>query len=337
MARLFLDSLVQQYLDDFCACFGTRIAVYDGQGTELASGLGGRACAYCTLRRKDPAFEALCLASDRRGRTESAKIPGTLAYRCHGGMTEAIRCLELDGNTAGWVMIGQFRTQDPPPELSESLQRAFRRAPRRERLAPMLSIFDKLVDHMLATHRLRLLEELFVERARRYSAERLDRPIRIEQAAKDLGVSVSGLCHRFKAETGESFIAYHRRHRLEEGIDLLEQGAPVKEAALAVGFADPLHFSRAVKALRGVPPSALRGGSPPNPASSALRGRSLLDPASSARQGPGQRGMPQPPVRRGQPLGALPFDQRDGDADGHPAPGTAPERGVQIVGDPQGE
>jgi AraC-like DNA-binding protein len=221
-------------------------------------------------------------------------------------------------------MIGQFRTQDPPPERSESLQRAFRRAPRRERLAPMLSIFDKLVDHMLATHKLRLLEELFVERARRYAAERVDRQISIERAAKDLGVSVSGLCHRFKAETGESFIAYHRRHRLEAGIDLLEQGAPVKEASSAVGFADPLHFSRAVKAMRGVPPSALRG-----PASSTLRGQSL--------RGPAFRDQPQPAGRRGRQLGALPLDQRDGDADGQPAPGAAAERGVQVVGDPQGE
>jgi AraC family transcriptional activator of pobA len=37
----------------------------------------------------------------------------------------------------------------------------------------------------------------------------------------------------------------------------------VKEVAAAVGYQDPLHFSRAFKALNGVPPTDYRGSAMP--------------------------------------------------------------------------
>jgi AraC-like DNA-binding protein len=259
MPHLHLDELVQHYLDDFCICFGARIAVYDEAGSEMASGLGRRLCAYCTQRRIDSAFEARCHAADARARLAAQSAPGAISYRCHGGMTEAIRCLKIAGRTAGWVMIGQFRTMAAPLDLPLAYRQAFDAAPFHapETVRSMLSIFDKLVDHLLVTHRVSLLDELLVERARRYIADNLVRPLQLAAAARVLGVSVSTLCHKFRAETGESFAAMHRRLRLERGIALLAAGThrTVKEAAAAAGFADPLHFSRAVKRLSGRAPS----------------------------------------------------------------------------------
>lgn len=260
MARLLLDDLVQEYLDDFCSCFGARIGVYDEIMNELASGLGLPLCAYCVSRRQDPSFDTRCRESDTRARELSRGQSGAYAYVCHGGMTEAMRCLRVDGIGIGWVMLGQFRTGPSPEDVPEDMQAAFLAAPycAPDLLKPMLSIFDKLVDHMLSTHRVRLMEELFVERARHYIVARLDKPIDLGEAAKDLGVSVSSLCHRFKEETGETFSAMHRRLRLDRAINLMKSGVcvSVKQAAVEAGYPDPLYFSRAVKDYAGVSPSS---------------------------------------------------------------------------------
>lgn len=64
------------------------------------------------------------------------------------------------------------------------------------------------------------------------------------------------LLRRFKADTGLTLQAYYQRQRLEAARSLLEQQATVDQALTAVGYLDRASFSRAFKALYGVPPSA---------------------------------------------------------------------------------
>jgi AraC-like DNA-binding protein len=82
-----------------------------------------------------------------------------------------------------------------------------------------------------------------------------DQPLRIEQIARELGMSVSGFHHHFKAVTAMSPLQFQKRLRLQEARRLML--GEYLEAALAasrVGYYDASHFNREYKSLFGVPP-----------------------------------------------------------------------------------
>lgn len=90
-----------------------------------------------------------------------------------------------------------------------------------------------------------------VERLR----QEFDQPLRIEQIAHDLGMSVSGFHHHFKAVTAMSPLQYQKRLRLHEARRLLlGEALDAASAAYRVGYQDASHFNREYKSLFGVPP-----------------------------------------------------------------------------------
>jgi AraC-like DNA-binding protein len=85
--------------------------------------------------------------------------------------------------------------------------------------------------------------------------ENLDQPLRIEQIAHDLGMSVSGFHHHFKAVTAMSPLQFQKQLRLQEARRLmLGDGLDAASAAYRVGYQDASHFSREYKSVFGVPP-----------------------------------------------------------------------------------
>jgi AraC-like DNA-binding protein len=90
-----------------------------------------------------------------------------------------------------------------------------------------------------------------VERLRRD----FDQPLRIERLARELGMSVSGLHHHFKAVTALSPLQFQKRLRLQEARRLLlGEDLDAASAAYRVGYRDASHFNREYKSLFGVPP-----------------------------------------------------------------------------------
>lgn len=82
-----------------------------------------------------------------------------------------------------------------------------------------------------------------------------DQPLRIEQLAGDLGMSVSSFHHRFKAATALSPLQYQKRLRLQEARRLmLSEDFDAASAAFRVGYHDASHFNREYKSLFGYPP-----------------------------------------------------------------------------------
>jgi AraC-like DNA-binding protein len=110
----------------------------------------------------------------------------------------------------------------------------------------------------------------------------LDRPLRIEQLARELGMSVSGFHHHFKAVTGMSPLQFQKQLRLREARRLmLSEGLGAARAGYRVGYNDASHFSREYKRLFGAPPGQdvkrLRGAAVQSAASEPSR-RARLDP-----------------------------------------------------------
>jgi AraC-like DNA-binding protein len=92
-----------------------------------------------------------------------------------------------------------------------------------------------------------------------------DQPLRIEELAHDLGMSVSGFHQHFKVVTAMSPLQYQKRIRLQEARRLmLSEGLDAISAAYRVGYRDASHFNREYKAFFGAPPlrdvRRLRGG-----------------------------------------------------------------------------
>lgn len=82
-----------------------------------------------------------------------------------------------------------------------------------------------------------------------------DQPLRVEEMARDLGMSVSGFHHHFKAVTEMSPLQFQKQLRLQEARRLmLGEHLDAASAGYRVGYDDASHFNREYKRLFGTPP-----------------------------------------------------------------------------------
>ena len=103
-----------------------------------------------------------------------------------------------------------------------------------------------------------------ISRAIRHLRQHFDQPLRMEDLARDLGMSVSGLHHQFKSVTAMSPLQYQKQIRLQEARRLmLSESLDAASAGFRVGYEDPAYFSRDYKKQFGAPPqrdiASLRG------------------------------------------------------------------------------
>lgn len=82
-----------------------------------------------------------------------------------------------------------------------------------------------------------------------------DQPLRIEIMARELGMSVSGFHHHFRALTALSPLQFQKHLRLQEARRLmLGEGLDAASAGYRVGYSNAAHFTREYKRLFGAPP-----------------------------------------------------------------------------------
>lgn len=90
-----------------------------------------------------------------------------------------------------------------------------------------------------------------IERLRR----EFDQPLRIDDVARELGMSLSGFHHHFKAVTAMSPLQFQKQMRLQEARRLmLGEQLDAASAGYRVGYDNAAHFSREYKSLFGLPP-----------------------------------------------------------------------------------
>jgi AraC-like DNA-binding protein len=82
-----------------------------------------------------------------------------------------------------------------------------------------------------------------------------DQPLRVEEMASGLGMSVSGFHHHFKAVTSMSPLQFQKHVRLHEARRLmLGEQMDAASAGYRVGYDDPSYFNRDYKKVFGEPP-----------------------------------------------------------------------------------
>lgn len=87
----------------------------------------------------------------------------------------------------------------------------------------------------------------------------LNKDLKIEELAGQMGISIEHFIRQFKHHFGISPKAYHTRARLQEAARSLRDGSrSIKSIAYSTGFSDPKSFARRFKQHLGVKPSDLR-------------------------------------------------------------------------------
>jgi AraC-like DNA-binding protein len=107
------------------------------------------------------------------------------------------------------------------------------------------------LSHLLAlgaeTHR--------ISKAIGFLRENFDQPVRMDDIAQELGMSVSGFHHHFKSVTSMSPLQFQKQIRLQVARRLmLSEDLDAASAGFRVGYEDPAYFSREYKKLFGAPP-----------------------------------------------------------------------------------
>ena len=94
-----------------------------------------------------------------------------------------------------------------------------------------------------------------ISRAIGHLREHYNEPLRIEEIARELGMSISGFHHHFKSVTSMSPLQFQKQIRLQEARRLmLGEKLDAASAGHRVGYEDPAYFSRDYKKLFGAPP-----------------------------------------------------------------------------------
>jgi AraC-like DNA-binding protein len=85
--------------------------------------------------------------------------------------------------------------------------------------------------------------------------QNFDQPLRIEQLAQELGMSVSTFYQHFKSVTAMTPLQFQKQVRLQEARHLmLGEDLDATSAAYRVGYNDAAYFNREYKSLFGSPP-----------------------------------------------------------------------------------
>lgn len=94
-----------------------------------------------------------------------------------------------------------------------------------------------------------------ISRAVKKLRENFHQPLKIENIARELGMSVSGFHHQFKLVTSMSPVQFQKELRLQEARRLMiGEDLDAATAGLRVGYESPTYFSREYKKMFGAPP-----------------------------------------------------------------------------------
>jgi len=103
-------------------------------------------------------------------------------------------------------------------------------------------------------------EPQHVARMKEYLRANLQRNVRLEELARLTGLSKAYLIRSFRRLVGMPPYEWLLQLRIESARLRLQEGCPISELAIELGFADQSHFHRRFKSITGVTPAAYLAG-----------------------------------------------------------------------------
>ena len=232
----------------------------------------------CTLLRRDRGFVARCQRGDRDHCAEAARRRRGSSYPCHAGLIDIVVPVYVGRRHVGTFMGGQLLPESPTPagfrrlatrlegfvcdrkQLRDAYFHTAYMPP--ERLKNLVDLVSLFAEHFRELGS-RLVEEppanTPVARAREFISQHLTEPFTLADVSRATGLAPTYFSGLFKRDTGEPFVAYVRRLRVEHAKTLLETTAcAVSRIALESGFSSLSSFNRCFRQVTGTSPRAYR-------------------------------------------------------------------------------
>jgi len=265
---------VSEIFDLYTELHNIRISLFSPDGTLLYPDAVGRPdCTHCKMLREKLGLDSKCRELDRKMMQTAFAEEKMISYTCHAGMREATAPILIDGELVGYVMLGQFRSETAPDHSpyakqwlesqgNEELQRAYERTVLfpEHKIGSLLGMFSHLLELIIRGQLIQHKDYDLIEPVIDRIVNHPEHELTLEDAAGLIGRSHSTTTRLFKRVTGRSFKQYQTDHRLGLAAELLKSSPhrPVSEIGAAVGYADPLYFSRAFHRKHGCSPSEYR-------------------------------------------------------------------------------
>ena len=265
---------VAEIFDRYTDLHDIRISLFSPGGRLLYPDAVGRPnCSHCSMLRETLGMDGLCRKLDRKMMEVAFEREEMITYTCHAGMREATAPLIVDGELVGYVMLGQFRSEAAPDtspyaekwraeQGNDDLQQEFIQTPifPEEKIETLLSMFRHLLELIIGGQLIRHKDYDLIAPVIEHIRTHPEVGLSLEAAALMAGRSPSTVSRLFKKITGRSFKQYQVWFRIEQACSLLVSmpKRPITEIAEAVGFEDPLYFSRAFTKHLGLSPSEYR-------------------------------------------------------------------------------
>ena len=268
--EIIFSDKVQSLLDDFAALLDVRVTFFSIDGRRLLTGKD--ICKYCSIIQRELGGLSRCEEMDWHKLQETINANGPISYRCHAGLHEALSPIFVHKQLVGYLMIGQFRTDDEfpmeardlteDPEVRRRLESAFGELPMfpPKKLAGVLGFFKILIDYIAVRELAMLRGDVLRSEIDRYMDRHLAENIMLPDMARRLGRSVSTISQflRRNYHTGFKELLNEKRIARAESFWKAHPDATVAEAAAAAGFSDQFYFSRVFRKRRGISPGKFR-------------------------------------------------------------------------------
>lgn len=265
-APISLDLLLSddacRLLDSFAATMKIQVVFYSRSGEILRRGRSFGNSSYCDAMQKQFFGSEKCIALDKAMQKRSLESGEVFCYSCHAGLNELIAPVQIFGETAGFIMFGQFRTTTEPPEFIRKypdIQKNFYDLPffAPEDTGSLEDMAKVLLNYIADKELVSSPESFRYQKLISFIEKHLHGKISLHQAAKYLNISDSTLSHFLRKEHNTSFKELLISRKLDAADKIMhsDPAMTIAEAARQAGFDDPHYFSRLYHKKRGFPPS----------------------------------------------------------------------------------
>lgn len=270
--ELFLNDDVQKLLDNIAGMLDLRVTFFSRFGLPIRRGKEMPNTAYCKFIQNSLGKLELCQDIDKNMREKVTATFQPLSYTCHAGLREIIAPVVIGGRLAGFLMAGQFRTNDTIPQCAldyckneaqkKELQKKFFTLPllSEERVEALIGTLQTLIDYIAARELAVFRPDPLKSAIDSYIDKHYQEDVYLSDIAKVLNKSISSVAQFLRNKYHTCFKDLLIERRLCAAEDYWKQHpcASIKECAEAAGFKDQFYFSRIFRKKRALSPREFR-------------------------------------------------------------------------------
>ena len=258
---------IESVLSDFHRATGVTITYYTPDFVGI-SAEGTSSSRYCTLIAKTPEGGRACAYSNGKILQKCRESKKPQRHICAAGLVDMAVPL-LDGDEIlGYLMLGQLRTDDTLPKVTEvfpvdreKLKCYFDELPlfNEETVSSIMNLASMLTKYIMLEHLIRSEKDEIAYIIRQYIDNHLREELSAERLAEATHLSLSGVYKCIRRAFGCTVGELVATRRIAHALPLLEKDKlSIEEVSEAVGFSDAAYFSRRFKKEMGMSPLKYR-------------------------------------------------------------------------------